>query len=224
MDRTNSPSLQPSASWRLLVTAALILLSLLASTLLSHGAPILLHRMLAEFPRTVDTWVGGPDQTIDAGTREMLNATDLLLRNYVDSTNRGGVNLFVAFFSSQRKGGTIHSPKNCLPGSGWEPLKSTVIPITVPGSGKTLEVNEYIIQNGLKKQVVLYWYQSQGRIIASEYTAKLCLIWDAIRRNRTDGALVRVISPVIDDENRALETAKSFVQASFLQLTESLPN
>ncbi len=208
----------------MLATLALILIAIVSSSILSHGSPVVLPKQLADFPRMLGNWQAGPDDKIDARTLEVLAATDTLSRPYFNSANRRVVSVFVAFFASQRKGGAIHSPKNCLPGSGWEPVKGSVIPIAIPSTGKTVEVNEYVVQNGLKKQVVLYWYQSQGRIIASEYTAKICLIWDAIRRNRTDGALVRIVSPVVDDENGALESARSFVQDSFLKFTESLPN
>lgn len=225
MNHAEIPSSQLNWDWRLLATAALILLSILGVSVLSHGSPVVLRKALREFPQTMGVWRAGPDEPIDAETQKILGATDLLNRSYSDEMNRQGVGLFVAFFSSQRKGGAIHSPKNCLPGSGWEPVKGAIIPVTIPSPGKTVEINEYVIQNGLKREVVLYWYQSQGRVIASEYTAKFCLIWDAIRKNRTDGALVRIVSPVVNgDEDHALELAKSFVQESFPHLAESLPN
>lgn len=221
----NNRSSQPNWDWRLLATAALLVLSIAGSSILSHGSPVVLRKDLSEFPQTLGVWRAGPDEPIDAETQKVLSATDLLNRFYADPASRRVVGLFVAFFSSQRKGGAIHSPKNCLPGSGWEPVRSGTIQLTVPNSGKTVEVNEYVIQNGLKEEVVLYWYQSQGRTIASEYTAKICLIWDAVRRNRTDGSLVRIISPVINgDETAARELAKSFAQDSFVQLQEYLPN
>lgn len=221
---TKDTSLPRKGDWRLWITLALLLAAITGSKVLSHGASVNLQRKLADFPRVLGTWQGGPDDKIDVRALEVLAATDTLSRSYVNPSTGNRVGLFVAFFSSQRKGGAIHSPKNCLPGSGWEPVKSAMIPITIPKLGKTVDVNEYVIQNGLHKQVVLYWYQSQGRTIASEYTAKMCLIWDAIRRNRTDGSLVRIITPVVDNEDRALETAKAFVQESFAELTASLPN
>ena len=224
MEPLNIPSFQLKRDWRLLVTLAMILLAILGSSLLSHGSPVVMRKSLATFPQKLYRWTG-IDVPINAETLEVLRATDTVNRAYLDLTNQRRIDLFVGFFSSQRKGGAIHSPKNCLPGSGWEPIKSDILLIRLMGSGKTIEVNQYIIQNGVNKQLVLYWYQSQGRTIASEYTAKICLIWDAIRRNRTDGALVRVISPIVnDDERGAVEEATSFVQASFSQLTESLPN
>lgn len=223
MEPLNTPSFQLKRDWRLVFTFALILLAILGSSLLSHGSPVVMRRNLSTFPQQLDRWTG-IDVPIDARSLEVLRATDTLNRAYSDGKNQRRVDLFVGFFSSQRKGGAIHSPKNCLPGAGWEPIKSEIRPIQLRGDRKPIEVNQYIIQNGLNKQLVLYWYQSQGRTIASEYTAKICLIWDAIRRNRTDGALVRIISPITnDDERGAVDEATSFVQASFSQLSQSLP-
>ena len=224
MTPSNNPCFQLKRNWRCWLTAALILASIFGLTILSHGSPTLLRKPLDEFPREVDSW-RGTDAPMDSRSLEILGASDLISRSYSSPSSTRSMGLFVAFFSSQRKGGAIHSPKNCLPGSGWEPLKGDIIPITLPGHVKPVDINRYIIQNGLNKQVVLYWYQSQGRIIASEYSAKICLIWDAIRRNRTDGALVRVVTPVLNgDEKGATETAVSFIQKGFPRLEESLPN
>jgi EpsI family protein len=95
-----------------------------------------------------------------------------------------------------------------------------VIPVT---AGESIEVNRYVIQKGLEKQVVLYWYQSHGRVIASEYWAKIYLVMDAIRMNRADGALVRVISPVLNSEKTAERHAVNFIRDLFSLLNRHLP-
>ncbi len=210
--------------WRLVVTLALIFASAVGLNALSHGAPVTLPQSLAEFPRTLDAWQGA-DLPIDARVVEELGATDLINREYRDARTNHSLGLFVAFFSSQQKGGTIHSPKNCLPGAGWSVVEGSTIPISVPGHAETLMVNQYVIQKDQNKQVVLYWYQSQGRVIASEYSAKFYLMWDALRNNRSDGALVRIVSPVRNgDQRAALEQAVAFAQESFPQLNRYLPN
>jgi EpsI family protein len=224
MQPLKNPSSPVSRDWRLAVTLSLLVVAIVASAVLSHGAPVMLPRKLADFPRAIGNWQGGTDDVFDARTLEILSATDTLSRPYANPLTHNAVGLFIGFFASQRKGGAIHSPKNCLPGSGWDAVSGTIVPITIPRLGETVEVNKYVVQNGLKKQIVLYWYQSQGRIIASEYTAKICLIWDAVRRNRTDGALVRVVVPVSKDEETAFQTAQAFVQDSFPELVSSLPN
>ena len=110
--------------------------------------------------------------------------------------------LFIAYFPSQRQGDTIHSPKNCLPGSGWTPIDAARMPISVTGSGPIL-VNRYVIAKGLDKDMVLYWYQAHGRVTPSEYWAKIFLVADAVRENRSDGAMIRVITSILDGENEA---------------------
>src|SRR4029077_5978683 len=99
------------------------------------------------------------------------------------------------FFPSQRTGDTIHSPKNCLPGSGWAPTQSGYTDLRRP-DGSTITVNRYLIAKGSEQDFVLYWYQAHGRVTPSEYWAKIFLIADSIRRHRTDGALVRVVTPI----------------------------
>jgi EpsI family protein len=209
--------------WRVLVTIGVVLAGSFGMSVLSHGAPVPLREQLADFPQIFGEWKGR-DVPIDDQTQEVLGATDLLNRVYLEP-QEGSVGLFVAFFSSQRKGGAVHSPKNCLPGAGWWVAKSDTINIPIRGYAQPLRVNQYIIQKDLSRQLVLYWYQSQGRVIANEYSAKFYLVWDALSKNRTDGALVRVIAPIRDgDEAAARLEAESFVQTTFSPLADYIPN
>jgi EpsI family protein len=133
------------------------------------------------------------------------------------------VNLFVAYFRSQRTGQTPHSPKNCLPGAGWVPSVAEETSIPIEGRAP-IEVNRYVISKGDVKSIVLYWYQSRDRVVASEYTAKVYVVADAIRYNRTDTALVRVVVPVIgNNEAAANEAAVKFVQTLFNPLRKHFP-
>jgi EpsI family protein len=130
----------------------------------------------------------------------------------------------VASFRTQRNGKTPHSPKNCLPGSGWVPLSSGEIAIDV-GRAAPITVNRYLIASGSQKQLVLYWYQSRDRAVANEYNAKFWVMADAIRLNRTDTALVRVIVPLANrDEAKAQATATDFVKSFYSTLLEYLPS
>jgi EpsI family protein len=142
-------------------------------------------------------------------------------RVYQES-NQPPVTLYVGYYKSQRTGQSIHSPKNCLPGAGWEPVSAGRIDLTLP-NGERAPVNLYVIENGLRRQVVLYWYQSHGRIIASEYWGKLYMVLDALRLNRTDAALVRVSAPVQANETVAREEVTSFAQHLLFQLSDLLP-
>jgi len=155
------------------------------------------HQELASFPSQIGPW-DGTALTIPSGDLAILGPGEFIERLYRDP-GRPDVDLFLAYFPRQRTGDTIHSPKHCLPGSGWTPVQSSVI--TVPwGGGKILRANYYVLQLGLSREVVLYWFQSHGRTVASEYWARFYLLADALRMNRTDGALVRVITPVADGE------------------------
>jgi len=112
----------------------------------------------------------------------------------------------VGYYHSQREGSQIHSPMNCLPGAGWLPVTTATATLAMSASGERAVINRYLIQKGLDRRVVMYWYQSHGRVVASEYWSKVYLVLDSMRMNRTDAALVRVIVPV-DDNRPAPETS-----------------
>jgi EpsI family protein len=132
----------------------------------------------------------------------------------------------VGYYESQRQGDTIHSPLNCLPGAGWQPMSRSIVSIPVAGQ-PPVTANRILIQKGLERQVVLYWYQSQGRTIASEYWGKVYLVYDALRRNRSDAAMVRVVTPVLVSESTdapADARALAFVQTLAPALNRFLPS
>ncbi len=178
--------------------------------------------LLKDFPDFLQGWQG-ESVRIDAQTREILGDGDFMERYYT-APLQGPVDLFVAYFPTQRTGTTMHSPKNCLPGSGWTPVESSPYPLTAPG-GRRIEVNRYIIARGEQRQVVLYWYQSHGHYIASEYVSKIRLVLDAVRLHRSDGALVRVITPVSPAETTEAATARAarFAELALPQLERFIP-
>jgi EpsI family protein len=122
------------------------------------------------------------------------------------------VDLYLAYFPTQRTGDTIHSPRNCLPGGGWVPIESGQIRIALP-SQSSISVNRYIITKAADRKLVLYWYQAHGRAVASEYRAKFYLIADAIRMNRTDGSLVRIVTSIADGEESRAAQARAVIFA-----------
>jgi EpsI family protein len=164
------------------------------------------------------------DVQLDQESLDVLKADDILSRVYQNSKTGAFATLFVAYFDTQRTGKTPHSPKNCLPGSGWASTQSGTVDISVPGQPNPILVNRYIVARGENQSVVLYWYQARNRIIASEYAAKVYTIADSIRYNRSDTALVRVVVSA-DDGNipQALGTAESFVKSFFEPLKTWLP-
>ena len=180
----------------------------------------------ASFPMTIDGWQAVNDPPMEEEILAVLGVDDYLSRAYYKADG-SAVGLYMGFYGSQRQGDTIHSPLNCLPGAGWEPLSEgrLVIP-DVDGLGRAIEINRYVVQKGLDRQMVLYWYQSHGRVVASEYTSRLFLIGDAIRLNRTDGSMVRVIAPIPQgsDGSDAERLATEFVRVLFPRLTGYLPS
>lgn len=178
-------------------------------------------RPLAGVPRALGDWQFAEEGVVDAETMAILQADDTLIRTYVK--DHVGANLFVAGFRSQRTGKAPHSPKNCLPGSGWQPLAEGVIPVDV-NRGEPIVVNRYIIAHGDNRSLVLYWYQSRDRAVADEFKAKFWVMADALRYNRTDTALVRVIIPIVDrDEAKAERQATDFVKSLYSTLLDYLP-
>ena len=168
-----------------------------------------LSKPLSDFPAVIGGWRMVREGTIEPDERDVLRADDYLTRQY----GRQGetASLFVAYFGSQRAGQTPHSPKNCLPGSGWTWSVSDTIAVNIAGRVQPIEINRYIVSKGDDHAVVLYWYQSRDRVIASEYRAAAFTAWDALRYNRTDTELVRVVTPITQD-------GVDFIQAFFTQL------
>ncbi len=143
----------------------------------------------------------GTDVPIPDEALQVLGKGRFLNRLYSDSGPEAllPISLFIGYFPTQRTGQAIHSPQNCLPGSGWTFESSGTTTIT-SGDGRNYKVGDYIITDGTNRQEVLYWYRAHGRSIASDYRAKLYMLLDAIRYNRTDGALIRIITPVVPGE------------------------
>jgi EpsI family protein len=177
---------------------------------------------LGGFPLNVGAWHFYEEGVVDQETRDFLKADDLMDRVYASAVTKRQANLFVAAFRTLSTGVGPHSPKNCLPGAGWSSLLSDKLTLQMPSGPIT--VNRYVVGRGADRALVLYWYQSRGRVVASEYKAKLWSIADAIRLNRTDTALVRVVIPIPDeDQEKATSTAVDFVQAFFEPLRRLLP-
>src|SRR4030095_15419317 len=190
----------------------------------SRGENVPVIGPLSDFPRELAGWRMIKEGYVDAETQAVLQADDTLTRTYASPKFQQPPNLFVAFFKTQRSGKTPHSPKNCLPGSGWEPSREDHLNLVVSDFAQPIEVNRYVVARGEERSVVLYWYQSQKRVVASEYRAKIWTVADAIRYNRTDTALVRVIVPIAgSDEAGAQRAAFECVQSFFVPLREYLP-
>ena len=182
------------------------------------------RRPLAEFSIEDTAWKNMEDTQIDQETLDVLKADDILSRVYQNKLNGRVATLFIAYFDTQRTGKAPHSPKNCLPGSGWVQDQASMEDMTVPGQAEPINLNRYIVSRGDNKSVVFYWYQSHNRTIASEFTAKFYTIADSIRYNRSDTALVRVVVGVNgNDTQAAIKTGTEFIQTFFTPLKQHLP-
>ena len=218
----------PRGGWSFLrskpvrILSAVLILQAAAFYGLSRREDVPAMKPLREFTTAAGQWRMVQEGVIEQQVLEVLAADDTLTRQYVNQDRTAVASLFVAFFKTQRTGQMPHSPKNCLPGSGWAPSASGRLKIEVPGEG-VIEVNRYLVSRGDERSLVLYWYQTRNRVVASEYKARIYLVADALRYNRTDTALVRVTVPVRGDEASAEAAAIDFVRTFFGPLRRHLP-
>lgn len=211
--------------------AAMLCLLLAATTLFLANArknEVPIDRpTFATFPMAIGPWSAVNDPPMDEDVLRVLGVDDYLSRVYYNN-NGTAAGLYLGFYGSQRQGDTIHSPMNCLPGAGWQPVSEGELTLSnVDGEGRSVTVNRYVIQKGLDRTLVLYWYHGRGRVVANEYWSKAFLIRDAIVSNRTNGSLVRVIVPIAPDAQNnsapAEAVAEEFVRTLFPLLGAYLP-
>lgn len=227
------PDTQTVREGRLKLWPAVVAVAMLAGTwgllqTLSHGEEVPIKKPFAEFPLMLGQRWEGKELGIEQKILDVLKVSDYMMRVYVP-TEAGGegltgdpVWLYVGYYQSQRTGATYHSPKNCLPGAGWQFVEASQVSVPVQG-GPAITINRAIIQKGLERQLILYWYQDRGRVVASEYWAKGYMIWDAMTKNRTDGALVRVTLHVTGTLEEADRQAAAFVKDLWRVLPDYLP-
>lgn len=169
----------------------------------------------------------GQDQVITQDVREVLGEGEFLSRSYSDemSAGRSPIDLLIAYYPSQRSGQSIHSPQNCLPGAGWSFEGHSLVTFR-DAAQQPHSVAEYLIRNGSTRMEVLYWYRSRGQDIASDYKAKWHLMVQAVHDGRTDGSLIRVMTPIADSETQQQARARvlGFVQSLDPKLNAFLPD
>jgi len=181
------------------------------------------RKELKGFPKKIATWEqSGGDEQFDDQTLAVLRSSDYLLRNYRAPDGRV-VNFYVGYYASQRDGATYHSPLNCLPGAGWVMNEPGTITIT-PEGRTPFVANRYLIQNGQHKELLIYWYQGRGRAIASEYWGKVYTVFDSVRLRRSDGAMIRIMTPINGSESAALQAATDLAAQSSTILPEFVPD
>ena len=204
--------------------ALIVALVLLGGILATHNfKPIIAaapQRPLREFPSEIGI-SRSEDRPFEKPVVQAIGADDYINRVYVGSTPP--IELYIGYYKDQRSGDRIHSPKNCLPGSGWVPVHSTRVQIG-SAKGVPVVVNGYLVANGARRDMVLYWYQSHGRIVASEYWAKFWLVADSLKHRATDGAMIRIWTSAADGEATAQARAVDFASRVYPQVSEFLPD
>jgi EpsI family protein len=205
-----------------IVAALLLLGALLVLQLRSTGEAVPVRKEFDTFPTIIGTWQARASSNLDPEIVNFLKVNDYVMQSYHDTDGRQ-LWLYVGYWATQRKGAQIHSPQNCLPGNGWEPIEASLLTVVLPAPYAPITVNRYLIQKDREQQVVLYWYQSQGKAVAGELAAKVDMVRSAILRNRTDGALVRVSAPASGGVAETTDSLVRYVQKLYPILVEYLP-
>jgi exosortase D (VPLPA-CTERM-specific) len=189
-----------------ILTAIVILIMAAIASLTVTRPPTLIpvHESLQRFPLRIGEWVGR-EGVLDQEMLDAVKATDYTLSTYIRPSDPAPVAVWIAYYEAQAQGAGVHSPQSCLPGGGWqiESLQEYEVP-QVRADGGSLRVNRVVIALGDLRQVVYYWFAQRGRVLQNEFVVKWFILWDGITMNRTDGALVRIATPV-DDVSRMAE-------------------
>jgi EpsI family protein len=197
-----------SATSRFVAAAVVIAAAAVFLQVHMRGEDIRPRKEFQSFPDELTTQSGsaqekwtGTDIPIEQDILDVLRPTDYLNRDYQDQQNLlPDIGLFISYYSSQRTGEGPHSPQNCLPGAGWEPIENHQVMLDVPGHGP-FPANRYVIGKADSRSLVLYWFWAHDRGVASEYWAKYYLVRDSIKMNRSDGSLVRIITSMQPGES-----------------------
>jgi EpsI family protein len=180
---------------------------------------------LDKFPLKIGEWNADHHKTMARNFIDRLDLSEYVIADYRNQSGKS-ISFYVAYYESQRKGESIHSPATCLPGSGWSFDQSGTVKITgVPGNNGTYEINRAVMQSGRKRQLSYYWFPQRGRILTNAYQLKIFTFWDALTRQRTDGALVRLITSVYESETLAdaEKRLQNFVRDIVPVLEEYIP-
>ncbi len=207
-------------------TVVLVLLAVTAFFLRQTGEvrPVAIRKSLTQFPQTIGSWRLAESFQSSSDVVELLGVDNYIQYNYVSPADEV-VNFYAGYYRAVGVEGAYHSPKNCIPGGGWgiDSTASVVLDAGIEGR-ESSTVSQMIIRKGNSSQVVLYWFQNRGRIIASEYWEKFYLVWDALFMGRRDGTFVRVIMSARDgDIAAARDKAKQFAESVMVELTDYLP-
>jgi len=206
-----------------LSTAILLAASVYVNFFLNKGEAKVPREPLSSIPKSFEGWESA-DQAFPNTVLESLGVDEYLMRRFTKGNE--SVWLYVGYYKSQKEGAVPHSPRHCYPGSGFNPIRNDVVPIPVNYPGvREIRPNRYVFAKGVEREIVIYWYQSRGRVIANEYVEKLYLIRDSILRNRSDGALVRFsMSATAETEESVSRRLISFVSNFYSNIPRTIPD
>ena len=211
----------PPPGWarRTSALALLLLAAWLGMGVFLRQPPVAAVRPLSRFPAQIGSWRGS-DLPLEPRILQALHLQDYLNRVYIGPQQQV-IGLYIAYYPRQQFDDDIHSPKNCLPGAGWLPLHNGALTVTLPR--RRIQINDYLVARGSEQELILYWYQQQGRVIRSEYWSKFYQVWDGLTERRSDAALVRVAVPVDSRAAQAQARGVRFIRAIFPHLREVIP-
>jgi EpsI family protein len=198
----------------LLAGLALVVLTALASLAIDQREEIIAPRShFSTFPLLHNGWIGR-EQGLGAEIEQSLQFSDYISADYVHSDQALPVNLYVAYYESQRKGASVHSPRSCIPADGWVIKSLDSVDLAEksgfsPAHGQSAPIaNRVVITRGDARNLVYYWFDQRGRVFSNEYLAKWYIFWDSLTRGRSDGALVRLVTPIAENEDMASAEAR----------------
>jgi exosortase D (VPLPA-CTERM-specific) len=214
-----------SPATSMFATTLVLLAGVLAVSLPNRAEAVPGRTSFEGFPMQIGNWAG-VRQNLDPADAAQLQLDDYLLAEF-RTPGTVPVNFYVAWYDTQRAGRSVHSPNSCLPGEGWKIHSLTQV--DVPGAavdGTPLRANRVVVEFGGHRQLVYYWFQQRGRVITNEYMVKGQLFWDGLARNRSDGALVRMVAPLPDpsSDSQVEQQLVSFIQEAAPRLGPFVPN
>lgn len=178
------------------------------------------NQPLTEIPLQQGVWKMASQTRFDEQVLQVLKPTDYLARSYVDGAGNR-ISFYLGYHGGGAESGPIHSPKHCLPGSGWQVVS------TVPGemavAGENIKLVRAVYQNGYNRELFLYWFQVKGKTLANEYALKAAEVLNSIVYNRRDSAFVRISLPFTGDQDKAIALAEQFVRDFYPHIAEVLP-
>jgi EpsI family protein len=204
-----------------LTACAILLMQASAVRMLSISERDLSLPGLHQLPHDFGNFTATGEQALEPAVLEYLRPDEYTLRDYVNASDGRRVNLFVGFFKSLQNTYGPHSPRNCLPSSGWLQRSWKISHVDVPGSSERIPVNEYVLEKAGQNILVLYWYQNDRHVWAEEFRAKLTMLPDLLRYRRSDVSLVRLVIPMNDTTwDHELSTGTEFTRLAFPALVE----